>query len=355
MAVPLQSISSRLQTLSSKLRRDPDIQMQIKCISKNAATTAESFKSALSKEGGNILLQKTLLLTGNSGEANITDLQSALKVGKEALCVTRKNITCIQTNIRNTGDICSTRIAGYESDLSAVLTKISSASAEIDNLWANISTYEDEAAAASSEAFDLQERAAFKKKAAEQARHNANLIGIVGGLVGTALAPFTGGQSLAMASAATNLKESDLEKETDEMEKNASRLYNEAEKYSREARKLKLQKSELKRKRAILDAEMGHIQIGIDSVKDAANVLRQVSSFLLPTFNTMDSLLQAFQDMDTALDDVCQQSNPYDIIKNAFAIHPKTKDGCSQLYLKKVGDKWKQLEALLLQHGVQSL
>ncbi|XP_045190148.2 uncharacterized protein LOC123547256 [Mercenaria mercenaria] len=347
-------IPPRLHVLSSKLKRDRDIQKQINDIARKARTAAESFKSAISKEGSAVLLQKTLFITSSSNDISIADMQRALNAATQALTATSDIVVSLQRDIHSSIEICRGRKGHYESELDTILSRISNMWTEIESLEVIITIHEDEATSLSVEAVELNKRVYDMKKAAKKKRKHVETTGLIGGIVGLALAPFTGGTSLALATAATGISAAVNLPRADTYEKTASRLHNDAERKTVKVEELTSQKSELMKQKSSLESEMGPVQSRTESLTEASNVLQQVTSFLLPTIHAIDVLLHAFQDMSTAIEDASLQNNSFEIIRLAFSSTPKRIEGRSSPYLDRLMEKWEQLEGILLQHGAQN-
>ncbi|XP_045190703.2 uncharacterized protein LOC123547572 isoform X2 [Mercenaria mercenaria] len=339
MATQLLAIPSRLHVLSAKLKRDRDIQTQINDIARKARTAAESFKSAISEEGSAVLLQKTLFITSSSNDISIADMQRALNAATEALTATSDLVVSLQTDIHDSIEICRGRKGHYESELDAILSKLSNMWAEIESLEVIITMHEDEATSLALESAELHERVHDVKKAAEEKRKDVET---------------TGGISLALAGAATGISAAVNLPCADTYEKTASMLHSDAERKTVKAEELKTQKSELMKQKFSLESEMGPVQSRTENLTEASNVLQQVTSFLLPTIHAIDVLLHAFQDMNAAIKDASLQNNSFEMIRFAFSSTPKRTEGRSSSYLDRLMEKWEQLEGILLQHGAQN-
>ncbi|XP_053407809.1 uncharacterized protein LOC123547572 isoform X3 [Mercenaria mercenaria] len=281
-------------------------------------------------------------------------MQRALNAATEALTATSDLVVSLQTDIHDSIEICRGRKGHYESELDAILSKLSNMWAEIESLEVIITMHEDEATSLALESAELHERVHDVKKAAEEKRKDVETTGIIGGIVGLVLAPFTGGISLALAGAATGISAAVNLPCADTYEKTASMLHSDAERKTVKAEELKTQKSELMKQKFSLESEMGPVQSRTENLTEASNVLQQVTSFLLPTIHAIDVLLHAFQDMNAAIKDASLQNNSFEMIRFAFSSTPKRTEGRSSSYLDRLMEKWEQLEGILLQHGAQN-
>ena len=185
-------IPRRLHNLSSKLKHDNDIQAHITEIARKARAAEKSFTSVILYEGNAVLLQKTLLSTSAPNDVSVSDMQCALNAATSAMTDTRKLVVCLQSDMHDMIETCRGRKLKYESKLDSILSQISVKWTEIDKIDHSIPQLEEEASALNIQAIELKNKANYVQRKAKQKRQVVETTGIVGGIIGLALAPFTG-------------------------------------------------------------------------------------------------------------------------------------------------------------------
>lgn len=354
MAAQLYGIPTRLYNLSSKLKQDHDVQERILKIARKAKEAGNAFKSVILYEGHAVLLQKTLLLTTTASAINISDMQGALSAATLALTDTRTHVVCLQADMHHVIEICRERRVEYETKLDNILSTITNMWEEIDSTEVIITQLEDDASALNIKAVNLWDKAEKVKKKAKEKRKNVETTGLVGGIVGLALAPFTGGASLALATAATGISAAVNLPQASEYEKSSESLRQDADRKKEKVDELKSHKSDLMKRRAKLQREIDSVQSKTKCMADAAVVLQQVTTFLLPTINLIDQLLQAFQGMESAIKEVLLQNDSFEIMQRAFGNELECQGKYPTKYLNQLKEKWNMLEEILIQHGAQT-
>ena len=185
----LLSVSPALNSLVEKLRHDADIQSCIQGISARAGDAASAFRSTMEVEGGKVFAQKSALMkTLSPNDVQITDMKSSLNAAIKALQSNRTLVISLQTEIHISVESCRGRRMEHDNNLSTMRIRISNLNDEIKSLDENIKVHDDEAATSERSAAELEERRNSIQRANKRRKRRAG----IGGIVGVALAPFTG-------------------------------------------------------------------------------------------------------------------------------------------------------------------
>ncbi|XP_045190143.2 uncharacterized protein LOC123547252 isoform X2 [Mercenaria mercenaria] len=356
MTLQLLTVPTKLNALSLKLGYDADIQNNINRISAKTSTAANSFKATMTNEGSQVLVNKSMLMTSLSpSDVKITNMKSSLNAATRALQANKKQVISLQTDIHSNVESCRGRKTAHESELTTKRTRISTIRSEIESLETSIQAHDTEASTVENGAAELDKRAHDIRQAARRKRKRAGLGGIIGGVVGVVFAPFTGGASLALATAAAGINAGININDADDCDRNARRLRDEAATKRNHVQTLRSKKASLDGQKASLESEIAKLQNSTDKLNEASRVLQEVTDFLRRSINDIDNVLNVFQNMDTAMAEALLQTDSFKIIQNAFAQQPEKLGSRAQVYLDQLKGKWTQLETVLLQHGAKSI
>ncbi|XP_060552591.1 uncharacterized protein LOC132713901 isoform X2 [Ruditapes philippinarum] len=347
MTLYLLKVPSALNTLVSKLSHDADIQNRIQGISARALAAADAYKLTFDNEGGSILVQKShLMSTVSTDDVRITSMKNSLNAAIEALQSNKNLVINLQTDIHSNIETCRGRKMEHDSALSTKRERISNISTEIGSLDENIKVHEEEAVSAETGAAELEGRRDSIRRAARKKRKRAG----IGGIVGVALAPFTGGLSLGLATvyAGVNLNDAG------DCERQANRLREEANSKREHVKQLRAKKEILENQKLSLDEEATSLQAYTDDLDKASQVLEEVTDFLRRSIVDIDNVLVVFQDMESAFSETVLQTDSFKIIQNAFAKQPNRLDSLAQNYLDQLKCKWTQLETTIVENSTRS-
>lgn len=189
----LQNVPSTLSCLGSKLQNDPDIQKQISVLAREGKAVADSFRQVIAIDGGKILTETNRLAnTSNPTDVNTHKLRETLKSARDSLTSERKEVVTLQTDIHSNIEECNKRKKQHETNKQTTQNRLHSIPADIASLDESISAHEASVRTLEQSARDLDGQADNLRRSANEKRKRGIFGGVLGVVVGAALAPFTG-------------------------------------------------------------------------------------------------------------------------------------------------------------------
>lgn len=146
----------------------------------------------MTSDGNVILAQKELLLKATApSDVNITKMKSSLQSITSKLKSVRGDVVNMQTHVHGSIESCRARKRQHESEVASKNSTISSLQGQISTAQSNIESCEKDSASFDQSAQELENRAGDIERAARRKRKRGRF-GVLGGIVGLALAPVTG-------------------------------------------------------------------------------------------------------------------------------------------------------------------
>ncbi|XP_060552597.1 uncharacterized protein LOC132713905 isoform X3 [Ruditapes philippinarum] len=351
----LQDVPSKLSSLAVNLHYDRDIQTEINSLAHDGQEIVISFQNTLKTEGGKILTERNRLVkTSNPTDVKVDTLRTILKRARTSLQYEQKDIISLESDIHINIERCHTRRKQHDTSRKNVNIELESLPKKISSLEDKIRAHDESVRNIEQSSNELDVQAENLRRAARKKKKRGLFGGVIGGIVGVALAPFTGGASLAIATAAAGIHAGVNLNDADDCNRNARRLRDEANSKRQEAQRLRTERDTLVAEKNKLLSEIRKLETSMDELRDAESGLEAVSGYLRSSTEVITELLFAIENMDTAMKDADLHGNSFEIIQNAFARHPEKLDKSSQVHLNTLKDKWQRLAHILSQYGAKA-
>ncbi|XP_045215398.2 uncharacterized protein LOC123565603 [Mercenaria mercenaria] len=341
----LHGIPCSLEALAMHLKKDYDIQKEIRKLISDARTLCKTFVDIMATNRTEVLNKKhALMVVTHPSEVDVQNLKMALKAMQDAIKTVRDGMFVFQASVHKRIEECRARIRQHNNTIEIEKIKVTRLRIEMRDLERQISDCEKEAKIQEESAERCEENARTLSREADKLKAAGILSSGITAGVGVLFAPFTGGLSLAVAGGAVVGSMSVILYKVSQWNEMAGKHRQRANEIRSDVARHRQTKASLERDTGEKEMEINSLEKKNDKLSMTCGKLNDIEKQLLTAISVINQVTKHVQDLDTTLYATEHQGDSFRIIQNASNRKPEKLEGIAQEYLKELKEKWECVE-----------